>query len=165
MIRYAEATKEDILGIIQVMKNTGYIDFAYKGMKDKEIEKDISKSKDTYLVCYESQPKKIIGYFIFSNVKNHLKEAREHTSINNQYAYHLGIGIHSSFREKKIGKKLTKYALKKAKEKFNGMYADVASNNIPSIKLQESTGFKKIAEYNSKKRIKGIKNILYVKHF
>lgn len=169
MIDFAEAKKSDIPGMVEVMRNTGYADFAYKGKTDSEIEKDISKSKNTYLICYEKKPsqkRKIVGYFVFSSVDNHLAEAQEHIPINNQYAFHLGIGIHSDYRGKKLAKKLTEYALSKAKkEGFKGMYADVASDNTPSLKLQESTGFEKILEHDSKERKHGVKDVVFVKHF
>ncbi len=169
MIRCAEAKQEDIPGIIEVMKNTGYASFAFKGKTDAQIPEVISKSKNTYLICFEtklSHPQKIIGYFIFSSVQNHLKDANEHAKINKEYAYHLGIGIHSNYRGKKLGSRLTRYALKKAKKLgYKGMYADVGSDNLASLRLQESIGFERIAEYPSEKRNRGIKNILFVKHF
>jgi ribosomal protein S18 acetylase RimI-like enzyme len=170
MIHFSEARKEDIPGMIEVMKNTGYVNFAYKNQSDKDIEKDILSSKErTYLICYEKKlatPKKIIGYFIFVSVENHLNDAKKNFFIDHEYAYHLGIGIHSDYRGRRLGMKLTEFALKTAEKKgFRGMYADVASNNHASLKLQEKTGFQKIAEYRSKKRPAGVNNVLFVRHF
>jgi len=170
MIHFEEAERKDIPGIIEVMKDTGYVGFVYKNKSDAEIEKDIIAAKEkTFLICYEKislGKKKIIGYFIFAPVENHLKDARKHAFIDERYAYHLGVGIHSDYRGQKLGKKLTEYALQTAERKgFKGMYADVASNNTVSLKLQEAMGFKKIAEYSSRKRPAGINNVLFVKHF
>jgi len=159
MFDFKKATKNDFSEIIGVMKNASYLDFAYKNKTVEEVAEIISNSEDTYLICFEKESKNskhIVGYFIFGSVKNNLLEA---------YAYHLGIGVHSDYREKGIGQRLTQYAFTQAKKKFSGMYADVSSDNIPSLKLQLSAGFEKIAEYKTEKRSNKTKNILFLKHF
>ena len=163
MMHFAEAKKEDIPGIIEVMKDSGYANFVYHGRTDDYIKNDILASDYTYLICFEklSKPRNIVGYFIFSKVDDHLDEARGHITVDKRYAYHLGIGVHSDYRKLGLGKKLTLYALKKARQQgFRGMYADVGSNNKGSLRLQEAVGFKRIAQYPSKKRKMGI-NIVF----
>ncbi len=168
MFDFKKATKNDFSEIIGVMKNASYLDFAYKNKTVEEVAEIISNSEDTYLICFEKESKNskhIVGYFIFGSVKNNLLEAREKFEIREDYAYHLGIGVHSDYREKGIGQRLTQYAFTQAKKKFSGMYADVSSDNIPSLKLQLSAGFEKIAEYKTEKRSNKTKNILFLKHF
>lgn len=159
---FRKADIEDIDYIIKVMHNTTYAQYIYPGKSLSELKRIISESMKnrTYLVCVES--KKIIGYFIIDSLNNHLPDTPRKIKLNRKYAYHAGVGIHSDFRGKGLAKKFTKYAFKIAKQKgFTGMYADVASNNDISIKLQEKCGFKELVRYNSKWRPKGIKNVVF----
>jgi ribosomal protein S18 acetylase RimI-like enzyme len=165
MIKYSEAKEEDILGMIQVMRDTGYADLRYGKKSDLEIKKIILASGWTFLICYEENPKLIIGYFIYSSVKECFEEEREFISFDNKYAAHRGIGILKKFRGKKYGRGLTEYGLEKIKESYPGIYADVASDNHISINFHKKLGFETLGEFESSFRKEGVKNIVIVKHF
>ena len=158
--------KEEVPEVVRVMHNTGYVQF-YPGKSDSEIQKEILKSRDVLVVCVEKRVFKheqVVGYFIFSSVKGHLVDEKKFLDIDESFAFHCGVGVLRSFRRKGLGKKLTNYALKLTKKNYRGMYASVGSNNHASLKLQESLGVEKLAEYKCKYR-KECNNVLFVKTF
>jgi len=150
-IKFSRASKKDIPGIVQVMNNTYYTSFAYKNKSEEEIITEIAShfDKKNYLICYELtgfNTKKIIGYSIFAPASNYLKNAP--LKINKNYAYSLGIGISEDYRNQGLGLKLKEYTEKIIKEEnFEGVYTDVSSKNIKSIKLQKKLGFNRLIEY------------------
>lgn len=163
MISFSKAKKKDFLDMIKVMRNTGYVDYSFPEKSDKEVETELLKSNNKFFIC--SDKNKIIGYFVVSKLKHYLDEAKELINLNEEFAYHFGIGIHSDYRRQSLALKLTEFVLENITQNFKGIYADVASNNFASLKLHEKLGFEKLIEYNSKKRAKGTKNVLFCKSF
>jgi len=168
MFKCRRATIKDIDSIIKVMQNTTYAQYVYPGKSLIELRGIISDfisnptNNRIFLVCEEYDSNKITGYFIFDSLKNHLSDVPKKIRLNKKYAYHAGVGVHSAFRGKGLATKLTRYAFKVAKDKgYQGMYADVGSDNDISIKLQENCGFHEIIRYDSTFRLKGIKNVIF----
>jgi ribosomal protein S18 acetylase RimI-like enzyme len=168
MFHCSTLTREDLSGVIEVMNDTGFREMGFPRMNDEQIKRSILESDYTFLVCYEKKffkPKHIVGYFLYGSIRGHLKDVKGHFFIDENYAYHMGVGIHSMYRGRGLARKLLLFGLKHASHKFSGMYADIASDNIVSLKLHESLGFKKLGEYISKKRAPGVKNVVFVLRF
>ena len=156
-----KATKKDIPGLLVLMERIGYLNFRFKGKSEDYIRKQITKefSDRTFLIMKIRD--KVIGYSIIGKASKFFKTPLK---VKRGYAFSLGIGIDKDYQGKGYGKKLKMYTFRYIKRQgYKGMYTDVASNNYKSLKLQESTGFKKIAEYDDSKRKKGIKNVVFVK--
>lgn len=165
-MRFRKATLDDVPGIFDVMVDTEFRKLWLGHLNDekakKSIEVNMGKKERIYVVADDNG--RIAGYFIIDTIKSYLKDCP--VEINQKYAYCKGIGVHSDYRGKGVAKELYKASLKFAKKKYKGMYADIDSDNIPSIKLHEKVGFNEIAKYKSEGRKKqsGI-NVVFGKKF
>jgi len=162
---YRQANEKDIDGLIDVMKDTGYAAYVYPGQSTEGIKKEIlsAMKKKTYLVCVE---KRIVGYFIIGPLDGNLTDIPKSIILKKGYAYHAGVGVHSSERGKGVASALTTYAFRMAKELgYTGIYADVCSTNEASVKLQERCGFREVTRYPSATRPEGTLNVVYEKQF
>jgi ribosomal protein S18 acetylase RimI-like enzyme len=162
MFKFRLAKIEDIDSMIKVMRNTTYIKYIYPGKPVSEIKrliKDLMKVRK-YVVCIDEDNNRIVGYFILDSMRHHLTDAP--IQLDSNYAYHAGVGVHSSYRSRGIATELTEYAFRLAKKsRYKGMYADVGSNNEASIKLQEKCGFKELVRYASTTRPEGVLNVVF----
>ena len=51
------------------------------------------------------------------------------------------------------------------KQGYKGMYTDVATTNKASLRLQEKSGFERVAEFPDKSRPAGVNTVLFKKVF
>ena len=116
----------------------------------------------SFLICTEK--KKVIGYAIFGSAEAFLMCPFEVEKKG--FAYHLGIGVDPDYQGKGVGLLLTEFMLKVIRaEGFKGIYSDVGSNNVASLKLQKKMGFVEIKRYRDSKRTKETYNVLFKKEF
>jgi len=172
------ATAKDVTGIFRVMKNVGYI-AAFYGDKPEEAAVPLlldtlfdSGKCITVVVCEIEcvdgkdcfDGKRIIGYSIFGPYQAYKKAIFPDESEN--FAYSMGIGIHTDFQSKGLGALLKQAAENFArKQGYQGMYTDVATTNKSSIGLQIKAGYERVAELPDKSRPKGVNTILFRKRF
>lgn len=164
MFKFRKASITDVDSIIRVMQNTNYSKLVYPKKTFSEIKDIISNLIKTQicLVCVDSRSNDVVGYFIIDSLKKYLDDVPKKIKLDKKYAYNAGIGIHSNFRGNGLAFKLTKYAIRIAKNKnYLGMYAAVGSNNEASIKLQEKCGFSEIIRYDCSWRPKNFQNIIF----
>jgi ribosomal protein S18 acetylase RimI-like enzyme len=172
------ADAKDVKGIFRVMKNVGYI-AAFYG--DKSEEKSVPLLLDNLfdsdkcitvvvceIECIEGQDcfdgKRIIGYSIFGPYQAYKKAIFPGEPEN--FAYSMGIGIHTDFQSKGLGALLKQAAENFArKQGYKGMYTDVAATNKPSVGLQIKAGYERVAELSDKSRPKGVNTVLFKKRF
>lgn len=169
-----KAKPKDLVGIYEVMKNTGYSQFfgnkSFARVHD-ELLTFLFAEKTTTLVADDEN--KVIGYSIFGPytkyyAKKHLPEQVE---INRKmvdlclFAYCLGFGVHSESRKKGLGTDLLLVANTVAKRQgYKGMVTDVGSDNVSSLRVQEKAEFILVATIPDKKRKTGL-NTVWVKVF
>lgn len=165
-MKIRKATKRDLEEIYKVMKKVRYTDFVYKNKSKTQILKDLTDKfkKRTYIVAIEDN--KIIGYSIFTTIKNEFKDECLIKLKRDGYIYSQGIGLDPEYQGKGYGKKLKIETINIAKRKnYRGMYADVSSKNKKSLRLQRATGFNEITRFKDKKRKPGEKTVLFLKEF
>ena len=158
------AKESDIPAIVNVMDKVGYIKFRFKNMSLNKVQATIQSefSSRSFLICIEK--KEVIGYAIFGSAEAFLNCPFKIEKKN--FAYHLGIGVDPDYQGKGVGLLLTKFMLKVIRaEGLKGIYSDVGSNNIASLKLQKKMGFVEIKRYKDSKRTKGTYNVLFKKEF
>ena len=163
VLRLRIAKKKDVGGIVNVMGKVGYIKFRFGEIDLERVQAVIQSefSSRSFLVCIKG--KEIIGYAIFGPAEAFLDCPFK--IEKKKFAYHLGIGIDPDYQGKGIGLLLTEFVEKVVKiEGYKGIYADVASNNRGSLRLQEKSGFVEIKRYGGKRGI-GIDNVLFKKVF
>lgn len=172
------ATAKDVNGIFRVMKNVGYI-AAFYGDKSEEaavpllLDNLFDSGKGITVVVCEIEcnkgtdcfaGKRIIGYSIFGPYTAYKKAIFPDEPEN--FAYSMGIGIHSDFQSQGLGALLKQAAENFArKQGYKGIYTDVATTNKPSIGLQIKAGYERVAELPDKSRPKGVNTILFRKRF
>lgn len=102
--------------------------------KIKEMRKQYAKDADSFAyIAIDTRTKKVVGSCFFSFRRN----GRLRHRING------GWGVHPDYCGKGIGTKLLKEALKFAKQKgFKRADAEIAEENIASMKLAKKLGFK-----------------------
>ena len=157
MITFHKATRDDASGLLEVMRDTNYVQFL-----KEPYEESIRSFVDVDLVYVAKDGEKIIAYAIFTYDLDRIKEAP--ITLEKDFIASGGVGVHSSYRKQGIAMKLKDHAHEQLNQVgIKGIYTDVGDNNEASLRLQEKLGFKLLVKYDSKHRPAGVKNCVFAK--
>lgn len=157
MITFRVAALDDVLGLLNVMIDTNYVQF-FKEPYEDEIKKQIED--DNVFVALDDEL--IVAYAVFGKSQSRFFEYG--LGIDPSYVSSHGVGVLSSYRHKGIAFALKKFCEPQLKKYgFNGIYTDVAQDNVSSIRLQEKLGFSLLGKFESSYRAKGVLNFIFVK--